>query len=104
LKVVSDIRSFIDQDQGVILILLDLSAAFDTVYYDILVGGIVTSILGIKAVVLQWLNYYLRSRTQTVTIMDAMSVLAELLFGVPQGSVLGTLLLVLYVFSLGDTA
>ena len=41
--------------------------------------------LGIKGVVLQCLNSYLRSYTQTVTIMDAMSVLAELLFGVPKG-------------------
>jgi len=38
LKVVGDIRSCIDQDQGVILMLLDISAAFDTVDYDILAG------------------------------------------------------------------
>ena len=103
LKVVSDIRSCIDQDQGVILMLLDLSAAFDTVDYDILVGRLASK-LGITGVVLQWLNSYLRSRTQAVTIMDAMSVLAELLYGVPQGSVLGPLLFVLYVLPLSDIA
>jgi len=103
LKVVSDIRSCIDQDKGVVLMLLDLSAAFDTVDYDILIGRL-TNRLGIKGVVLQWLNSYLRSRTQAVTVMDAMSVLAELLFGIPQGSVLGPLLFVLYVLPLSDIA
>jgi hypothetical protein len=47
LKVVSDIRSCIDQDQGVIIMLLHLSAAFGTVDCDILVGRL-TSRLGIN--------------------------------------------------------
>lgn len=101
LKVVSDIRCSIDNNRGVILMLLDLSAAFDTVDYDILVGRL-ASRLGIRGVVLQWLNSYLRNRTQVVTVMEAMSVLAELLFGVPQGSVLGPLLFVMYVLPLSD--
>jgi len=83
--------------------LLDLSAVYNTVDYDILIGRL-TSRLGFKGVILQWLNSYLRSRTQAVTVMDAMSVLAELLFGIPQGSVLGPLLFVLYVLPLSDIA
>ena len=65
------------------LVLLYLSAAFDTVHYDILVGQLAKR-SGIRVVVLQWLNSYLCSRTRTVTIMDATSVLAEVLFGVPE--------------------
>jgi exonuclease III len=101
LKVVSDIRCSIDNNQGVILLLLDLSAAFDTVDYQILFDRLARR-LGITGVVLKWLKSYLHSRTQCVTIMDAMSVLAELLFGVPQGSVLGPLLFVIYILPLSD--
>ena len=101
LKVVSDIRCSIDNNRGVILMLLDLSAAFDIVDYNILVGRLARR-LGIRGVVLKWLNSYLRNRTQAVTVMEAMSVLAELLFGVPQGSVLGPLLFVLYILPLSD--
>ena len=68
--------------------LLDLSAAFDTVEYNILVGRLARR-LGMRGVVLIWLNSYLRNRTQAVTVMEAMSVLAELLFGVPSRLRLG---------------
>ena len=84
-----------------ILVLFDLSGAFDIVDYDIVVGRFAIR-LGIRGAVLQWLNSYLRSRTQTVSIMDAMSVLAEVVFGVRQGSVSEPLLFVIYVFSLSD--
>ena len=47
-KVVRDIRSCINHDQGVILMLLDISAAFETVDYDMLVGRLFTSRLGFK--------------------------------------------------------
>jgi len=60
LNVVSDIYSFIDQDQDVILMLFDLSAAFDTLDCDVLVGHL-ASRLGFKGVIVQWLNSYLRS-------------------------------------------
>ena len=56
LKVVSDIRCSIDNSQGVILLLLDLSAAFDTVDYQILFDRLVRQ-LGIRDVVLKWLKY-----------------------------------------------
>ena len=65
--------------------------------YDIIVGHLVNR-LGIRDVILQWLSSCVRSRTETVTITDAMSVLAEVQYGVPQELVLGPLLFVLYVF------
>ena len=93
---VSNIRLATDQNQLLILVLLDLSAVFDIMHYYILVGRLANR-LGIRGVVLQWLNSYLRSRTQTATLMDAVSVLAEILFGVRQGSVLSPLLYVMYM-------
>ena len=56
--------------------LLDLSVAFDTMEYDILVGPLV-NILGIRAVVLQWINSCVRSHTEAIPIMDAISVLCQ---------------------------
>ena len=90
LKVVSDIRLAVDQNQAGMLRLTDLSAAFYTVDYDLAVVRLANT-LGICGVVLQWLNPYLRSCTQTLTITGALSVLAENLYGLPQGSVLGPL-------------
>ena len=81
MKVVSYIHLSIDQNQGVFLGVPDLSAAFDTIDFDIVVGRL-ASRLGICGVVLQWLNLYLCSHTQTMTVCNMMSVLAELLFGV----------------------
>ena len=56
---------------------------------------------GICGLVLQWLNWYLLSHKNS-PIIDAMSVLAEVLFEVPQGSVLGPLLFVMYVLPMND--
>ena len=56
---------------------------------------------GICGLVLQWLNWNLLSHKNS-TIIDAMSVLAEVLFEVPQGSVLGPPLFVMYVLPMSD--
>ena len=79
-------------NQRVILLLLDQSAAFDTVNYDILVGRF--NRLVIRGVILQCLNLYIHSRTQTLKVMDAMFILAETLFRVAPESVLGLLLFI----------
>ena len=87
LKVVSDINCSINNNQSVIVLLLDLSAAFDTVGSHILFDRLVRR-LGIKGVVMKPLKSYLHSRIQCVNIMDVMSVLAELLFGVPLSDII----------------
>ena len=66
LKVVRNICLASDQNQGVILMLLDLSAAFDTVDHDINIGQLINWLGIIHGVVLQWLNSYLPSHTQNV--------------------------------------
>ena len=84
------------------LLLLDLSAAFDTVNIDILLNILSTEI-GIGGTALQWFRSFLTSRTMCVKINDDYSETFILEFGIPQGSVLGPLLFLVLIDNLTDT-
>ena len=84
-----------------ILALLDLSAAFDTLDHAILLRRL-ESIFGISGVALSWFESYLSDRTQSVVVDGLMSTPIPLVFGVPQGSVLGPVLFILYSQPLSD--
>ena len=77
------------------LTLLDLSAAFDTIYYLTLISRLSSS-HGISGTTLDWFTSYLSDRCQQVKIQDYISDAAYISFGVPQGSVLGPILFTLY--------
>ena len=77
------------------LLLLDLSAAFDTVNYSLLLSRLENS-FGITETVVQWFQSYLTGRSQFVEINDTKSSVRDLIVGVPQGSVLGPILYLLY--------
>ncbi len=79
-----------DKDNAVLLVLLELSAAFDTIDHEILLKRLSTR-CGIEGTVLNWFHSYLSNRTQTVIIDSSESPLEPLKYGVPQGSVLGLL-------------
>ena len=83
------------------LILLDLSAAFDTVDHSILLHRL-QNWFGISDIALRWFTSYLHPRTQSVIINETLSTPIDLLCGVPQGSVLGPLLFTLYTTPLGS--
>ena len=85
------------------LCLLDLSAAFDTVDHAIMLSRL-EKMCGISGRALRWLRAYLGGRTQCVKYGGKCSTPATLLYGVPQGSVLGPLLFVLYTAQLDDVA
>ena len=77
------------------LVLLDLSAAFDTIDHNILLGYL-KSWFGLGGTALRWFGSYLRNRCQAIKIGSTLSELSNLIYGVPQGSVLGPLLFSLY--------
>ena len=83
------------------LLLLDLSAAFDTVNHSLLLSRLENS-FGITGTVLQWFHSYLTRRSQFVEINDAKSSVRDLIVGFPQGSVLGPILYLLYTAPLAE--
>ncbi len=90
-----------DNQKVVLFLLLDLSAAFDTVDHNILISRLETR-FGVKGVALDWFKSYLADRFQAVKIDGTTSSPQNLKFGVPQGSVLGPILFCIYTSPLGD--
>ena len=101
IKVQNDILLAMDNGNVTVLLLLDLSAAFDTVCHSILINQLEKRV-GIKGKALGWFKSYLENRQQCVNINNTKSKSCALKFGVPQGSVLGPILFPLYTLPLAD--
>ena len=99
LKVYNDILLCTDSGSCAILVLLDLSAAFDTIDHDILLQRLEHRV-GLEGTVLTWSTSYLTDRTFSVKLGPYSSSSATMKFGVPQGSILGPLLFSLYMLPL----
>ncbi len=99
LKVHNDIICALGDNKCVLLVMLDLSAAFDTVSHQHLLHTLRTH--GITGTALEWFESYLVSRTQRININGTISESQTLESGVPQGSVLGPILFTLYTSPLG---
>ena len=94
----SDIRDASDSAQVsevTLLGLVDLSAAFDTIDHDILLTRLQKS-YGVGGTALAWISSFIQGRQQSVTFNGHQSALIQLKYSVPQGSVLGPLLFILY--------
>ena len=87
-KIFDDVLSAVDNKECVLLVMLDQSAAFDTVNQDILLHRLKTK-FGVRDEALAWLQSYFKGRSQSVFIKGISSKPKELGTGLPQGSVLG---------------
>ena len=94
-KVINNLLIAADTGHVSILMLLDITAAFDTVCHNALLKRLET-LLGITGTPLTWFRSYLTAREQFFSIGNNRSPSSLLSHGVPQGSVLGSLLFVIY--------
>ena len=101
IKVQNYILSALNAGSSAILLMLDLSAAFDTIDHDILLSRL-CNVYGITGDALDWFSSYLTGRIQRVVIEDAVSVDHELGFRVPQCSVLGPKIYCMYTKPVSD--
>ena len=95
LRVNNDILRAMDSGKVTALVLLDLSAAFDTVDHNILLTRLRTDI-GVSGAALRWCESYLRNRSTCVRVGNSSSETVALNYSVPQGSVLGPQWFVIY--------
>ena len=100
-KITNDLLTAADKGLVSILVLLDLSAAFDTIDHSILLQRL-EHLVGIKGIALSWFRSYFSDRSQFVNVNDKSSKYAKVSHGVPQGSVLGPILFSLYMLPLGN--
>ena len=84
-----------DHGQMVGVVLVDFNKAFDLVDHEILLNKL--EIYGIKDEALLWFDTYLTNRKQQVTINNNQSEFKNISYGVPQGSILGPLLFLLFI-------
>ena len=100
-RVQNDILTAMDKQLVTAVLFLDLSAAFDTVSHHILLQRLENR-CGITGSALSWIESYLSQRKQVVKVNDSKSKVYDLHCGVPQGSVLGPILFIIYILPLGD--
>ena len=98
-KVVDGLLTAFDKKHATVLLLLDLSAAFDTVDQKKLLK-ILRYEIGLSGTVYKWFESFITGRTQRVKINNEYSEEVELTYGLAQGSVLGPPLFNIYVRSL----
>ena len=88
-------ETHLDKNELTARVFTDLRKAFDTIYHDILLTKLVH--YQIKGLANDWFCSYLKWRKQFVSIDNLASTIKEIVSGVPQGSVLGSLLFFIYV-------
>ena len=92
---IDSIIAILEENHNADVIYLDLSKAFDKVNHDILIHKLKLS--GISGKILTWITNFLKNRSQQVIIDGATSSPAEVQSGVPQGTVLGPVLFIVYM-------
>ena len=95
LELAEKMTKSIDDGKHTIGIFMDTKKAFDTIDHNILLQKI--HFLEARCVANSWLTSYFRKRMRYVEVCDCMSDLLQVKCRVPQGSVLGSLLFILYI-------
>ena len=95
IEMLDKISAAADNGEYPIAIFIDLSKAFDTINHSILLNKL--EYYGIRGFALKWFESYLHSRQQYVFLNGASSATSHINYGVPQGSILGPLLFILYI-------
>ena len=98
LSILDDFLNKLDNNSNMQLILLDLSAAFDTIDHSILIKRLED--IGIVGIPLAWIKSYLSERTFSIKIDNHYSSTCKMYYGVPRGSILWPLLFSLYILPL----
>ena len=92
---IDKVTEALDKGECIIGVFLDFSKAFDTVDHDILLQKL--TLYGIQDIMLKWFKDYLSNRVQYVTYNGMKSMREKIKCGVPQGSILGPLLFLMYI-------
>ena len=100
ISITEKIRESLDNNEYSCGVFLDFQKAFDTVNHNILLKKL--HHYGIRGITNDWFKSYLNNRTQQTKVNDSISEKIEVTYGVPQDSILGTLLFLVYINDLHD--
>jgi len=95
LQFTREISKCFEKGEYTLGVFIDLSKAFDTVNHEILLKKL--EYYGIRGTLLNWFKSYLENRKQFISYEDHLSLCCSIICGVPQGSILGPLLFLIYV-------
>ena len=101
-SLVNKITTAIDRKEVTAGVFLDLSKAFDTLNHEILLAKL--QHYGINGLTLKWIKSYLMGRKQFVQIKESRSSEQTIVCGIPQGSILGPLLFILYINDISNAS
>ena len=97
---VSQLQTAWDNKEVAAALFVDLKKAFGTVSHNVLLDKLPG--IGVRGVALSWFKNYLSGREQFVVVENAISETLPVVYGVPQGSILGPILFLIYMNDIGN--